>query len=165
MLKQIALYSLLAFLAILALSPVLQRGNEIHVLFEFDLAMLLFTGVSDPYALIERYLHWYPNIGLVRIIVSAILACLAVYKFWKLEENDVVLGTTEAGRRSKRFATKDTLDKKSEAVFAIGAGRTWKRFVEKDPADEESEAALAKGVSPAEGPKNRVTTKPPRYGN
>jgi hypothetical protein len=159
MLKQIALYGLLVILAILALSPVVQRGNEIHVLFEFDLAMLLFTGVSDPYALIERYLHWYPNIGVVRIIVSGVLACLAVYGFWKLGEDERELGTTEAGRRSKRFATKDPLNEKPEA------GRRSKRFVEKDPLDEVSQVAFGARVPPAEGQNKEITPKPPRYGD
>ena len=115
------LYGSLVALSVVVFSPVEQSGNEIHVLFEFDLAMLLFTGVSDPYASIERYLDWYPNIGVVRIIVSGVLACLAAYKFWKLDEPEPVLGTTEAGRRSKRFTEKDLLDEKSEAAFATGA--------------------------------------------
>jgi hypothetical protein len=119
--------------------------------------MLLFTGVSDPYASIERYLDWYPNIGVVRIIVSVVLACLAVYRFWKLDESEPVLGRTEAGRRSKRFLEKAPLDLESDAVFATGAGRPAKRFVDKDPLDEESEAGFAPRARPAEGPENQTT--------
>ena len=151
------LYGLLAALSAVVFSPVVQSGNEIHVLFEFDLAMLLFTGASDPYASIERYLDWYPNIGVVRIIVSVVLACLAVYKFWKVDDPDPVFGTTEAARRSKRFVEKDSLDQEPQAVFATGAGRPAKRFVDKDPPDEESEAAFATGARPAEGPDSRGT--------
>jgi len=163
MLKQVVLYSLFVILAIVAFSPVVQRGDEIHVLFEFDLAMLLFTGVSDPYVSIERYLDWYPNIGAVRIIASIVLACLAVFKFWKLGEDERKLGTTEAGRRSKRFTTKDTLDEKPEAVVATDAGRTPKHFVEMESLDGASEAAFGVGVSSAESQKEAISVKPPRY--
>jgi hypothetical protein len=110
MLKQVVLFGLLVVVAILAFSPVVESGNEIHVLFDFDLLLLLFTGESDPTVLSARYLDWYPNIGVLRIIVSVVLACMAVYMVSKVEDPDPVLGATEAGRRAKRFVEGGTLE-------------------------------------------------------
>lgn len=159
------LYGLLAALSVVFLSPVVQSGNEIHVLFDFDLMMLLFTGVSDPYVSIERYLDWYPKIGVVRIIASAVLACLAAYKFWKIDDPEPVFGTTEASRRSKRFVEKYPLDKESDALFAAEAGRPPKRFVDEAPPDEQSGAAFVKGTPSAEGPKKEGSAGFRRHGD
>lgn len=116
MLKQYVLYGLLVFLAILVFSPVVQSGQEIYVLFDFDPLLLLFTGEGDPTVLSARYVDWYPNVGALRIILSGILACVAVYKVWTLDTPAPALGTTEAGRRSKAFLAKDRLDEDPEAA-------------------------------------------------
>ena len=101
MVKQSVFFALVVVTAVLAFSPVVQSGQEIHILFDFDLLLLVFTGESDPTVLTTRHIDWYPNVGVLRIIVSVALACLAVYMCWKVGDRDPALGRTEAGRRSK----------------------------------------------------------------
>ncbi len=103
MLKQAVFFALVVMTAVLAFSPVVQTGQVIHILFDFDLLLLIFTGESDPTVLTTRHIDWYPNVGALRIIVSVALTCLAIYMMWKVGDPDPALGTTEAGRRSKRF--------------------------------------------------------------
>ena len=80
------------------------------ILFDFDLLLLVFTGESDPTVLTARHIDWYPNVGVMRIIVSAVLACVAVYMCWKVGDRDPALGGTEAGRRSKAFVQGGALE-------------------------------------------------------
>ena len=119
--KQIALNGLLLILAMLVLSPVVQIGNEIHVLFDVDPLLLLITGESDPAVLSERHLDWYPNIGGFRIIVSAALACLVVYKAWKFDTSQPARGVTAAGRGVKRLRDRDCLDEEGTSAGAESA--------------------------------------------
>lgn len=108
--KQLAFFGLIVITAILAFSPVVQIGQEIHILFDFDLLLLIFTGESDPTVLTTRHLDWYPNVGVLRIIVSVALVGLAVYMCWKVEDPDPVLGTTEAGQRARRVVDGGALE-------------------------------------------------------
>ncbi len=116
MVKQLALFGLVVSLAALAFSPVVQSGQEIHILFDFDLLLLIFTGESDPTVLTTRHVDWYPNVGVLRIIVSVVLACIAIYMCWKVEDPDPVLGTTEAGRRARRVVDGGALEVVSDLV-------------------------------------------------
>lgn len=101
MVKKFVLFCLVVILAVLAFSPVVQSGNEIHILFDFDLLLLVLTGESDPTVLTARYLDWYPNIGVYRIVASVVLAFVAVYMCWKVKDPDPEPGTAEAGQRSQ----------------------------------------------------------------
>ena len=101
MLIRLALFCLVVILAVLAFSPVVQSGNEIHILFDFDLLLLVFTGEGDPTALTARYLDWYPNVGVLRIVVSVVLACVAVYMSWKVKDPDPEPGTLGTGQCSQ----------------------------------------------------------------
>lgn len=109
-LKQLVFFGLIVSAAILCFSPVVQIGQEIHILFDFDLLLLIFTGESNPTVLTTRHIDWYPNTGVLRIIVSVALACLAVYMCWKVEDPDPALGTTEAGRRARRVVDGGALE-------------------------------------------------------
>ncbi len=108
--KKLALFGLVVSLAVLAFSPVVQSGQEVHILFDFDLLLLIFTGESDPTVLTTRHVDWYPNVGVLRIIVSVGLAGIGVYMCWKVEDPDPVLGTTEAGRRARRVVDGGALE-------------------------------------------------------
>lgn len=141
MVKQVGLYGLMVAAAIIIFPPVLDGEIEVYVLFDFDLLLLLFTGESDPTVLSARFFSWYPKLGLPRLVVSCVLAGLAIYRFWKVDEGEPMLGTTAAGRRAKGFLAEDQPEEDPDASSVAPVG----------PADEPM------GEATAEEPQRRIS--------